>query len=266
LILAFVKTNIPQSLMSFECSNPVFGSSMNPWNSAYTPGGSTGGEAALICKRGSVLGVGSDIAGSLRIPAHFCGIFSLKPSARRIPDNQTDYSHGFESVLVSVGPMGISVDDLKLFIKVVIDSCPWKLNPNLLPIPFREFKFSSGKRLKVGYYISDGFLDPTPPCKRSVMEVVAALEKKGHEVVKFDPPNTLEAVALCYKLFGQSNFAQIRHHLKGDVLDPCLWSPLFIYSMPSFLKNVFATVLTLFGYNDAAKVFILLNIAASKLS
>lgn len=82
--IPFVKTNIPQTMFAFECSNPVWGRTTNPHNDKYTSGGSTGGEGALLAMDGSVIGIGSDIGGSLRIPAAYCGIYSLKPATGRI--------------------------------------------------------------------------------------------------------------------------------------------------------------------------------------
>jgi Asp-tRNA(Asn)/Glu-tRNA(Gln) amidotransferase A subunit family amidase len=80
----YVKTNIPQTMFAFECSNPVWGRTTNPYNDKYTCGGSSGGEGALLAMDGSALGIGSDIGGSLRIPAAYCGIFSLKPASGRV--------------------------------------------------------------------------------------------------------------------------------------------------------------------------------------
>ena len=71
-------------MFAFECSNPVFGRTTNPYNAAYTSGGSSGGEGALLGMDGAAVGIGSDIGGSLRIPAHYCGIYSLKPSPVRL--------------------------------------------------------------------------------------------------------------------------------------------------------------------------------------
>lgn len=84
--IIIAKTNVPQTMLSFECSNPLFGRTTNPWsiNAAHTSGGSSGGEAALLAQNGSALGVGSDIGGSLRIPTGYCGIYSLKPGHGRI--------------------------------------------------------------------------------------------------------------------------------------------------------------------------------------
>ena len=77
------KTNVPQTMLSFECANPLFGRSASPWSRAHTCGGSSGGEGALLAGAGAALGLGSDIGGSLRIPAAYCGIYSLKPGQLR---------------------------------------------------------------------------------------------------------------------------------------------------------------------------------------
>ncbi len=76
--IPFVQTNVPQTMMSIGCFNPIYGITTNPYNSERTPGGSSGGEAALLASGGSPFGIGSDIAGSLRVPAHNCGIYSIK--------------------------------------------------------------------------------------------------------------------------------------------------------------------------------------------
>ena len=80
----FCLTNVPQTMISFGCSNPVYGETVNPHDRTRTPGGSSGGEAALIAGGGSILGLGTDIGGSLRIPAHFTGICGFKPTNGRL--------------------------------------------------------------------------------------------------------------------------------------------------------------------------------------
>jgi Asp-tRNA(Asn)/Glu-tRNA(Gln) amidotransferase A subunit family amidase len=82
--IPITKTNLPQAMYSFECSSPLWGRTVNPYSRNHTSGGSSGGEGALLACDGSALGIGSDIGGSLRVPAHFCGIYSLKPSAGRM--------------------------------------------------------------------------------------------------------------------------------------------------------------------------------------
>ena len=83
------KTNLPQMMTWHECDNPVYGCTNNPWDLGRTPGGSTGGEAAIIAARGSPLGLGNDLGGSIRVPCHFCGIHGLKPTSFRLPNGLT---------------------------------------------------------------------------------------------------------------------------------------------------------------------------------
>ena len=82
--ILIAKTNIPQTMLSFECSNPLFGRTLNPYSEKHTSGGSTGGEAVLLATSGSTLGFGTDNGGSLRIPASYCGIYSMKPGQLRV--------------------------------------------------------------------------------------------------------------------------------------------------------------------------------------
>ena len=82
--IPFCLTNVPQTMNTYACSNPVFGLTTHPLDKERTPGGSSGGEGCLIAMGGSILGLGSDVGGSLRIPAHFCGISALKPTTGRL--------------------------------------------------------------------------------------------------------------------------------------------------------------------------------------
>lgn len=82
--MPFCKTNVPQSLFTYACGNSIYGETLNPLNSKLSPGGSSGGCAALIAAGGSLLGVGTDMGGSIRIPAHFCGIAGMKPTMLRM--------------------------------------------------------------------------------------------------------------------------------------------------------------------------------------
>ena len=83
--IPFCKTNIPQTCLSYDCSNPIFGATKNFLDPKRSPGGSSGGEAALLAGRGSIIGIGTDIGGSVRIPAGFSGCVGLKPSGGRLP-------------------------------------------------------------------------------------------------------------------------------------------------------------------------------------
>jgi len=81
--ILLAKTNVPQTLLAFECSNPIFGVTHNPYVKGFSCGGSSGGEGAVLGRNASAIGFGSDIGGSLRIPAGWCGIYALKPTKGR---------------------------------------------------------------------------------------------------------------------------------------------------------------------------------------
>src|SRR5271168_764907 len=91
--ILLAKTNVPQTLLAFECNNPVFGVTYNPYKNGFTCGGSSGGEAVVLARNASAIGFGSDIGGSLRIPTGWCGIYSLKPTKGRFPA-RGHYSNG----------------------------------------------------------------------------------------------------------------------------------------------------------------------------
>jgi amidase len=113
---------------------------LNPRNTSVTAGGSSGGEGALVAFRGAILGVGTDIAGSIRIPALCCGTYGFKPTADRIPfGGQTSGAIiGLPGLIPSAGPLAHSLDDIKLFMKTVVDAEPWKYDVTALGAPWHS--------------------------------------------------------------------------------------------------------------------------------
>ena len=211
--LLYVKTNVPQTLMTFESINSVFGRTTNPYSSLHTSGGSSGGEGAILACDGSAAGLGSDVAGSLRIPSHHTGIYTVLPSPGRWSYNgQCDYGKTFESIATVVGPMCRSAADLEtLFVEVAREHVPkWmrirrdKNDPTVLkeavendetmakinlsdaatvvvneawlnPIGMAEAR---GSPLRIGYVVGDGIYRTTPACYRAIQECVSALKAK----------------------------------------------------------------------------------------
>jgi fatty acid amide hydrolase len=110
------RTNLSQTMLYVEARNPVFGQTANPWSLAHTPGGSSGGEGAAIAAGASPLGVGTDIGGSIRTPAHFCGVAGLKPTLDRLPmKGYRTVLAGQEAVRGMGGPLARTTADLALF-------------------------------------------------------------------------------------------------------------------------------------------------------
>lgn len=120
--------------------NAIYGYTTNPYNRDLSSGGSSGGESALLALRGSPLGVGTDVGGSIRIPASFCGLYSLKPSSGRFPTSGLrDSMVGQKAVPNTVGPMSCSLAGLELWSRAVLNSEAWmRADPDCFPIPYRE--------------------------------------------------------------------------------------------------------------------------------
>nr|XP_021141285.1 vitamin D3 hydroxylase-associated protein isoform X2 [Columba livia] len=181
--IPFAMTNVPQSLFSYDCSNPIFGQTLNPLNHQKSPGGSSGGEGALIAGGGSILGIGSDVAGSIRLPSSFCGLCGLKPTADRLSlTGMTGPVSGITAIPCALGPMARDVDSLALCMKALLCQEMFRLDPTVPPIPFNEEVYSSSAPLRVGYFDTDGYF-PLPPCmRRAVQETREALQAAGHQV------------------------------------------------------------------------------------
>ncbi|GME48661.1 Amidase [Neofusicoccum parvum] len=165
----YVKTNQPQSIMHLE-SDSHLGRVLLPHNINLSAGGSTGGEAALIALRGSVLGVGTDIGGSVRGPAGFCGIYGFKPTAYTLP-MRGFLPHGFAAelnILCSTGPMCRSLRDLDLFMRLVLNTQPHLTDPLLTPIPWTGLATPMPSPLKIGIMTHDGAIHPQPPVARAL--------------------------------------------------------------------------------------------------
>ncbi|KAG5813994.1 hypothetical protein H9Q74_003137 [Fusarium xylarioides] len=190
----FCKTNQPQSIMHLETTSP-WGRTLNPHNINLSAGGSTGGEAALIALRGSVLGIGTDIGGSVRGPAGFCGIYGLKTTSYLFP--QKDFlpgGFGAElNVLCSAGPMCTSLGDVGLLMSIVSGSRPWLKDPRLVPLHWTG-RLTENKPLKIGLMINDGLITPQPPVTRALEWAARELRSKGFDVKPFQPYGMAEVM------------------------------------------------------------------------
>ncbi|KAL8279925.1 hypothetical protein RQP46_007775 [Phenoliferia psychrophenolica] len=135
----YCHTTLPQSIMHLECES-FWGRTLNPFNTSLTPGGSSGGEGALVGMRGSPLGIGSDIGGSIRCPAGNCGLYGLRPTAQRVPNGGSKtYIPGRDSILGVIGPLAHSLRDVDLFMSVTLGAAasPWITDPAYLEMPWR---------------------------------------------------------------------------------------------------------------------------------
>ncbi|KAJ5498092.1 hypothetical protein N7453_007143 [Penicillium expansum] len=174
----YVKTNIPQTLMTADSENNIFGRTLNPHKTTLTAGGSSGGEGALVAFRGSILGVGTDIAGSIRIPALCCGVYGFKPTTDRIPyGGQASGSvKGIPGLIPVAGPLAHSIADLKILMSsVAADGQAWNLT--------------------IGVLAEDENSPLHPPVKRALNRAVEALTRAGHRIVRLGADDEAHSVA-----------------------------------------------------------------------
>ncbi|XP_044054786.1 fatty-acid amide hydrolase 1 isoform X2 [Siniperca chuatsi] len=243
--IPFVKTNLPQGLLNYDCSNPIYGQTLNPHNLQKTSGGSSGGEGALIGGGGSVLGLGSDIGGSIRIPASFCGICGFKPTTGRLSSQGVrPIYRGQKSVLSSAGPMARDVDSLALCMQALLCDHMFSLDPTVPPLPFNAQIYQSSKPLRIGYLENNGYTQPSPSMARGIREVKALLEQAGHTLVPYCPLKISHVVTeLMVKGVLADGATTMLQKLEGGPLDPCLRVQVLPYYLPWWLKKTISFLL-----------------------
>ncbi|CAO2649299.1 Nn.00g066840.m01.CDS01 [Neocucurbitaria sp. VM-36] len=196
------RTTIPQTMMHLETDSNLYGLTTNPHNRNLTSGGSSGGEGAIIALRGSCLGIGSDVGGSIRSPAANCGIYGLKPTAFRLPTDGWGYMMaGADTVESVLGPLSTSLEGMKIFMKSIIDSEPWLTEPALIPMPWRPYAIPQDRPLRVGILWHDDIVRPHSPVTRALRMVANRLQEQEFEVCDFPPYLHDEAWAILASLY-----------------------------------------------------------------
>lgn len=217
----YVKTSVPQSLMVCETVNNISGRTTNPRNKNWSCGGSSGGEGASVGIRGGIIGIGTDIGGSIRVPSAFNFLYGLRPSHGRLPyGGMANSMEGQETVHSVVGPITHSVADMRLFVKSVLAEKPWEYDSKVSPMPWNsqaenaiKEKLSSGK-LTLGFYNCDGVVLPHPPILRGIEKVTSVLKENGHKVVPWEAYRHPYAVDLIQGIYAADGGKDIHAALK----------------------------------------------------
>ena len=188
-------TNVPELVLAGDTDNLVYGRTNNPYDLSRTPGGSSGGEAAAIAAGLSPLGLGSDVGGSIRLPAHFCGIAGLKPTTGRIPG--TGHWPPFTGLLgpmFQIGPMARYVEDLALALRLL--SGTDGRDPYAVPVPLGSGNGRPIRSLRVAHFTDGGGAAADTDTRRTLDEAVAALVEAGVAVTGIRPPGFKDGHAL----------------------------------------------------------------------
>jgi len=183
------KSNCPPGGGGGVTDNPVYGATRNPHALAYSPGGSSGGEAAAIAAGLSPLGLGSDSGGSLRVPAHFCGVCTLKPTSGRVPNTGVfDHLGGLSDYRSQIGPMARHVEDLALALQVIAGEDG--VDAGVIPMPLRGMQTQTLKGLRVAWY-SDGGIEPVDALTHTTLQAVADLLDAEGALIRSAFPSAL---------------------------------------------------------------------------
>ena len=177
----YCKTTMPQTGMLLETVSNLFGRTLNPFNTDFGSGGSSGGDGALIALKGSPIAPATDVGGSIRAPAAFNGLYGIRPSADRVPKRgMRSVEVGQLNIRVSCGPICHSIADVKLMARLLLDWPSAKNDPTCLPIAWKEIDKSSEK-LAFGIWESDEVVTPHPPILRAMRRTADKLRAQGHD-------------------------------------------------------------------------------------
>ena len=256
------KTNLPQLMLAHETDSYAYGRANNPWNLERTPGGSSGGEAAIIAAEGSPLGLASDTGGSIRVPAHFSGIHGLKPTAGLLTNDDSPSQRlwtfgGQQAIIAQPGPLARSVADLSLAMSVLAAPTERTLEP---PLAVPQASAVDLSQLRLGVYTEDRLFPVAPAMRRAVHEAAAALRSLGVEVEEVDAPDTTEAMRIFTSIGTAGGYRALKDALEGDKPQPLLKELTLGVRIPRAIRPGLAWITRRLG--DERRAFLMSSVGA----
>ncbi|KAF2703356.1 amidase [Pleomassaria siparia CBS 279.74] len=226
--IVIAKTNVPMSMLIGETTNNIVGSTVNPFNKFLTAGGASGGEAALLALKGSPIGWGSDIAGSIRIPCAFNNIYGLRPSFGRISaTGLADNLPGLPIAASVIGPMCTDLTSLVQLMRWLINCNAWQDDWKVVDMPWRDSVFTNTRNrigqpgqsngsLVFAVMKNDGEVNPHPPIQRALSMVTTALLAQGYEVIDWSPSSHSFATDVLFQILGSTAGQSVREAVKAS--------------------------------------------------
>ncbi|MHB1809611.1 MAG: amidase [Solirubrobacteraceae bacterium] len=216
------KTNVPECCASFETDNVLCGRTLNPLAPAHTPGGSSGGEAALLGADASIVGIGTDGGGSIRVPSHYCGLVGIRPTVGRTPETGSWPGTRASGTMdfTCVGPLGRRVEDLELLLGAIAGGDG--VDPYAVDRPLARCDPAALAGLRVGFYVEHPRVPRTTQATRDAVRAAAhALELAGAHVEEMEPPDAgapvegRSATQLFFDAAGADGGAALRRAVAG---------------------------------------------------
>jgi amidase len=216
--IPLARTNLPDLLFAFESDNLIYGRTNNPYDAARTSGGSSGGEAALIAACGSPFGLGSDAAGSVRLPAHYCGISSIKPTSGRLSRaGHVPPPGGWLEMVWQIGPMARRVEDLWAMMPILLGrniagSC--RRDRTVIPVPYGDPAQVPLRDLRIAFFTGNGIVPPDTDTDTAVRCAIAKLASEVMSVEERRPEGIEESYDLEMKMIGPDGGDGLRRYLR----------------------------------------------------
>ncbi len=250
------KTNVHQGMLMHEADNPVFGLTRHPLDKQRTPGGSSGGEAAIIAAGGSPLGLASDLGGSIRQPAHSCGLCGLKPTTERL-SNVRSYRTmpGMEAIALQPGPLARTVEDIDLAMRVWLDKSSVGRQPDESTDPWPNLHTIAVEELRIGMFEDDGYFRPAPAVRRAVRQAAKWLVDRGATLQLFQPPDVREMMRIYIGLVSADGLGTLARLLRGGPYEPQVARQLRLGGLPRAVRLMLQGVLKLTGENYTKELF-----------
>ncbi len=249
------KTNVSQLLAFFEADNPLYGRTLNPLNHRFSCGGSSGGEAAIIASGGSLIGLGTDLGGSVRIPAAFCGVIGFKPSMQRFYDfSRLSPNHQWELIASVLGVFGKNVEDIALILDI-LDGIKNPFNKEISLSKLSNYKNIDVKKLKIAYYTHDGLIEPISPIVNDIKNLISELSEEGFDTIELPWKNFEQAEAFHTQINtidGAKIF--VDNIQKGEQLHPFIKTLVPLMRIPSHQIKWFGKVAGFFGQKQIKRL------------
>lgn len=249
------KTNVPQAMLLHSCDNPVYGRTFHPSDPQRGPGGSGGGDAAIVAAGGATLSLGSDLGGSIRQPAHACGVAGLKPTTGRLTNVGSHRGLlGMQAIAIQPGPLARRVDDLDLAMQALADKSVVPLQEDEIDRPWPDYRQVNLAGLRIGIWPSDAWFPTAPAIAEGVRNAGAKLEELGATVVEVAPQGMREAMRIYFGLVSADGLLSVRRMVKGSPVDWQLRRQLSLARLPRWLRLPLQGLLSLAGQRHLAEL------------
>jgi fatty acid amide hydrolase len=249
------KTNVPQALLAQETENAIFGVTRNPWNPERVSGGSSGGEAAAVAAGMTPLGIGTDIGGSIRIPAHFCGVVGFKPTLDRWSNRGSATAiKGQELVRAQIGALTRTVEDVELLWRALDPGRQSELDPRVPPVPAGDPDAVDLSGLTIGYWDDDPFLPPVASLQRAVERAREVLEAAGARLVPHTPVPSEEVIFLWLGAISADGGRTLESILEGEPFSAQLKPSRLLMKVPGPARKALAAVADRLGESRVARL------------